>query len=159
MGQALLPGTGFLDLALHAGALTDAPVVEELTLSAPLLLDEDETLALQLTIAPPDQDARRLLTIHSRAEGTTAEWTLHATATLVPEHDAAEQLELPPRPDAATVIESDEFYDRLEQAGIDCAVAFQGVTSVWEHDGEIIPLRTSKKSLCQSKRSPFDVSA
>ncbi|RIH58341.1 hypothetical protein D3C59_35670, partial [Streptomyces sp. SHP22-7] len=37
-GTVLFPGTGFAELALQAGQHTDCPVVEELTLHAPLVL-------------------------------------------------------------------------------------------------------------------------
>ncbi|NGO69911.1 type I polyketide synthase, partial [Streptomyces boncukensis] len=37
-GTPILPGTGFLELALHAGQYTDTPHVDELTLEAPLTL-------------------------------------------------------------------------------------------------------------------------
>ena len=40
LGSALLPGTGFLELALFAGAQVGAPTVVELTLQAPLVLAE-----------------------------------------------------------------------------------------------------------------------
>ncbi|HWH94446.1 MAG TPA: type I polyketide synthase [Baekduia sp.] len=143
LGQVLPPAAVFLDLALHAGAQSGAPVVEELALSAPLVLDAAHAVALQVNVSAPDADGRRRLTIHSRPDAaggsdTTARWTQHATATLVPEHDAPERLELPPRADDATAIDFDEFYDRLEQAGIECGVAFQCVRSVWEHDGEVV---------------------
>ncbi|WP_033287396.1 polyketide synthase dehydratase domain-containing protein, partial [Streptomyces sp. NRRL F-525] len=44
LGTVLLPGTAFLDLALHAGNQLDAPHVEELTLEAPLALPEQGTV-------------------------------------------------------------------------------------------------------------------
>ncbi|HVI34623.1 MAG TPA: type I polyketide synthase, partial [Gaiellales bacterium] len=95
MGQVLLPGTGFVDLALHAGAQMDAPVVDELTLSAPLLFDEGESLGLQITVTAPDEDGRRRLSIHSRPDESAAEWTLHATGTLVSQTQPREDVDVP----------------------------------------------------------------
>jgi malonyl CoA-acyl carrier protein transacylase/acyl carrier protein len=147
LGQVLLPAAVFIDLALHAGTQSGAPVIAELALSSPLVLDAADAVALQVTVSAPDPDGRRQLTVHSRAGGAdesdAADWTPHATATLAPEqddreHDAPELLAFPPHPDDASTIEFDEFYDRLEQAGIDCGVAFQCVKRVWEHDGEVI---------------------
>ena len=42
MGTTLLPGTAFVELALHAGHHTGAPHLEELTLHAPLTLHPDQ---------------------------------------------------------------------------------------------------------------------
>ncbi|HWH96148.1 MAG TPA: SDR family NAD(P)-dependent oxidoreductase, partial [Baekduia sp.] len=134
LGQVLLPGTGFLDLALHAGAQTDAPVIEELTLSAPLLLNAGETLALQLTVTAPDEDGRRQLTIHSCPDGAggsdITDWTLHATGTLFAEQDAGERPDVTLPSDAATEHDVDDAYDRLARAGYDYGPAFQALRQV-----------------------------
>ncbi|MBB4683801.1 type I polyketide synthase [Amycolatopsis jiangsuensis] len=78
-GEVLFPGTGFLELALHAGAETGCPAVEELTLGAPLVLTT--AAEVQVVVTAPDEDGRRAITVHSRPE-TGEEWTRHATGTL-----------------------------------------------------------------------------
>jgi acyl transferase domain-containing protein/NADPH-dependent curcumin reductase CurA/thioesterase domain-containing protein/acyl carrier protein len=139
LGRILVPAAVFVDLALHAGVEIGAPAIEELTLTTPLVLDGAHDVALQVTVSGPEHDGRRRLTIHSRVGGSeSAGWTSHATATLAPEQDAAERDAVAPRPAGATAIEFDEFYDRLEQAGIAYGPAFQGVTRMWEHDGEVL---------------------
>ncbi len=105
LGQVVLPAAVFVDLALYAGAQTDAPAVDELALSTPLVLDADHAVVLQVSVSAPDPAGRRQLTIHSRRD---TDWTPHATATLAPEHDAPEPLAPPPRPDGATAIEFDD---------------------------------------------------
>ncbi len=98
LGSVLLPGTAFLDLALHAGGriLAGGAVVRELTLQAPLVLNADEAVVLQLAVGPPDENGQRSLSIHSRVQPnpTTADaeeqeeagdgWTLHASGVLAP---------------------------------------------------------------------------
>ena len=59
LGTILLPGTAFLELALHAAAHTDTPVIEELTLAAPLILDEHGAVAIQVTVSGADEQGRR----------------------------------------------------------------------------------------------------
>ncbi|WP_433797671.1 SDR family NAD(P)-dependent oxidoreductase [Actinoplanes sp. CA-252034] len=74
-GTVLVPGTALLDVALAAGAAAGAPVVEELVLQQPLRLPADG-VDVQVSVAEPDDDGRRAVTVHSRADDT---WTTHAT--------------------------------------------------------------------------------
>ncbi|MCC5481326.1 polyketide synthase dehydratase domain-containing protein, partial [Streptomyces sp. JA03] len=70
MGAVLLPGTAFVEMALHAGEQVGCGHVEELTLQAPLVLPEQGGVQLRLSVGADDGDGRRPLTLHSRAEGT-----------------------------------------------------------------------------------------
>ncbi|HEY3959874.1 MAG TPA: SDR family NAD(P)-dependent oxidoreductase, partial [Solirubrobacteraceae bacterium] len=88
MGQVLLPGTGFVDLALAAGQRVGAEVVEELTFERPLLLDEQGALQIQLSVSAPDDTGRRSLAIYSRPEDGAEDepeselWVRHASGAL-----------------------------------------------------------------------------
>ncbi|WP_425579523.1 SDR family NAD(P)-dependent oxidoreductase, partial [Streptomyces coacervatus] len=84
MGAVLLPGTAFVEMALHAGEQVGCGHVEELTLEAPLVLPEQGGVQLRLSVGADDGDGRRPLTLHSRAENTAAEevWVRHATGAL-----------------------------------------------------------------------------
>ncbi|MYQ62373.1 Acyl transferase domain-containing protein [Streptomyces sp. SolWspMP-5a-2] len=133
-GTPLLPGTAFVDLALHTGHHTGHPHVEELTLHAPLLLSS-HPLDLQATLSP-SEDARRSLTIRSRAQGTTPDdvdaWTVHATATLTSVAPAHPEPDLTAWPPAnATPIEVDSAYPTLAEHGYTYGPAFQGLTAAW----------------------------
>jgi acyl transferase domain-containing protein/acyl carrier protein len=138
MGAVLMPGTGFVELALAAGQRVGAEVIEELTLQAPLLLGENALVSLQVTVSEPDPDGRRELAIHSslqdeQAEPGSAEWTLHAAGTL--RHDATTQQ--PPAdtpltstewpPTGAQELDSQSFYDQLTDAGYNYGPTFQGL--------------------------------
>ena len=58
-GVPLLPGTGFLELALHAGGYTMCDTIEELTLEAPLVLPEQGGVQLRVSLAAPDDLAAK----------------------------------------------------------------------------------------------------
>jgi acyl transferase domain-containing protein/NADPH:quinone reductase-like Zn-dependent oxidoreductase/short-subunit dehydrogenase/acyl carrier protein len=146
LGNVLLPGSAFVELALHAGAKLGCPVVQELTLEAPLLLSAQDAVELQLAVGEPDEDGARTIGIHSRAprsERDAAEteqgWTRHASGVLVPEmvEDAslAGRLGLLgddswPPPDAQPC-ELDGLYDRLMSEGFEYGRIFQGLRSAW----------------------------
>ncbi|MFK0246499.1 SDR family NAD(P)-dependent oxidoreductase [Amycolatopsis azurea] len=120
----LFPGTGFLELALHAGAETGCGCVEELTLGAPLVLATP--VEVQVVVAAADDDGRRAVTVHSRPEHGE-EWTRHANGTLVPDADAATQTVTWPPPGESQSLEG--FYDDLPGFGYEGV--FRGLRAVW----------------------------
>ncbi|MGV9271678.1 acyltransferase domain-containing protein, partial [Kitasatospora sp. NPDC003701] len=54
LGSVLLPGTGFVELALRAADQVGCGVLEELTLEAPLVLPERGAVQLQVVVGAPD---------------------------------------------------------------------------------------------------------
>ncbi|MET8570081.1 SDR family NAD(P)-dependent oxidoreductase [Streptomyces sp. NPDC004783] len=140
-GVALLPGTAFVDLALRAGERCGHPVVEELTLQAPLVLPEDGDPRIQVRVGPPDPEGRREFRVHSRTgDGTDeSDWTRHATGTLtatVPPVTEAEPTAAWP-PAGASAVDITDGYDRLAELGYGYGPAFRGVRAVWRRGDEI----------------------
>jgi acyl transferase domain-containing protein len=68
MGSVLVPGTGLVELALAAGQRVGSEAVEELTLHAPLLLNDGDAVQLQVMVSEPDPGGRRELEIYSRRQ-------------------------------------------------------------------------------------------
>ena len=50
-GSVLVPGAALVELALTAGGQVDAPVLDELVLATPLVLSDDVSVQLQVTVA------------------------------------------------------------------------------------------------------------
>src|SRR5690606_16900942 len=67
-GTVLLPGAGFLELALQAGHHVGCGTVEELSLEAPLVLPEKGGVRIQLGLGEADDSGRRELNLHARAQ-------------------------------------------------------------------------------------------
>ena len=59
MDRTLLPGTGFIELALAAAQRTGAQTIEELTFERPLFIDDQVVCQLQLTVSELDDSGRR----------------------------------------------------------------------------------------------------
>ncbi|KJS58473.1 type I polyketide synthase, partial [Streptomyces rubellomurinus] len=145
LGTVLLPGTAFLELALHAGRRAGCELVEELSLEAPLVLPERGARQLQLWLEAPDGDGRRAVAIHSRPDtGDPAEpWTRHAVGTLARAEAASAPAsapadDLPARPPAdATAVPLDGFYDWLADTGVAYGPAFLGVRAAARHGAEV----------------------
>ncbi len=147
LGRSLLPGTGFLELALVAGERVGAAMVEELTLQAPLLLGE-RGVQLQVLVGEPDGDGRCEISIHSCLEGSSEgeslrqEWVCHASGVLgMGEVDGpgggslaagVERFASESWPPAgAQELQTAFLYDRLAEAGYEYGPAFQGLRQAW----------------------------
>ncbi|MCK9893456.1 type I polyketide synthase [Frankia sp. AgB32] len=141
-GVCLLPGTGFAELALRAGAEARCPRVEELTLEAPLLLRGDEAVRLQLVVGPPDDAGHRHLAVYSRPDGENGQdgdWTRHASALLTAAGGpAAASLAAWPPPGSEPVpLDPDAFYAAGAEAGYTYGPSFQGLTRAWRTGTEV----------------------
>ncbi|MGW0396207.1 polyketide synthase dehydratase domain-containing protein, partial [Streptomyces sp. NPDC003042] len=144
LGTVLLPGTGFVELALLAGGQLGCPQIEELTLSAPLVLSERGGVQLQLVVGDADGTGRRSVDVYSRHEGDAADasaearpWTLNAKGVLAPAADAGEALMVWP-PAGATEVSLDGVYERLAAQDYAYGPAFQGLRRAWKGgNGEI----------------------
>ncbi|MCZ4125286.1 type I polyketide synthase [Streptomyces sp. H39-S7] len=140
---ALLPGTGFVELAVQAGDRVSCPVLEELTLQAPLLLDGSGAVEFQLVVEEPGQDGRRALGIFSRPSGTDdspgSPWTRHAEGLLRPEDAAAtaHPADSAWPPVGAEPIEVEGAYDRMREQGYGYGPSFQGLRAAWRLGEEV----------------------
>ncbi|MFE7558763.1 SDR family NAD(P)-dependent oxidoreductase, partial [Kitasatospora sp. NPDC057500] len=133
-GTAVLPGTAMAELALRAGEQVEAPVLEELTVQAPLAVPATGGVALQVVTGPADEHGRRPVGVHSRREDALPDepWTTHATGLLARTGPGAPGADLALWPPAgATELPVDGFYERLAGAGFGYGPAFQGLTAAW----------------------------
>ncbi|MFQ6856201.1 SDR family NAD(P)-dependent oxidoreductase, partial [Streptomyces sp. 35M1] len=147
MGAVLLPGTAFVDLALHAGERVGCETVEELTLQAPLVLPASGAVQVQVVVGAPEAEGRRSVGVHSRPDGEDeGDWTQHATGFLAPADAAAEDAAAtlvrdtlqvwPPRD--ATPIGVDDVYEQLSARGFGYGPAFQGLRRAWRRGDEVL---------------------
>ena len=137
MGTVLLPGTAFVELALHAADRAGCEVVQELTLEAPLVVDEGST-QIQLAVGEPDDAGTRTLSLHSRSHDAPGEaWTRHASGLLGVAADAAADALGPWPPPHATAMALDGFYDGIAELGYEYGPAFRNLRAVWRAGDEV----------------------
>ncbi|MBE3016355.1 polyketide synthase dehydratase domain-containing protein, partial [Microbispora sp. NEAU-D428] len=130
----ILPGTAYLDLALHAADHTGHTTIDELLLHAPLVLPENGGVQVQIIVTGSD---RSTVEIYSRPDGDTGDWTRNATAVLVKD-DAEPGFDLTAWPPAgAERIELGTAYDRLTEAGLRYGPAFRGLRAAWRRGDEL----------------------
>ncbi|WP_445978205.1 SDR family NAD(P)-dependent oxidoreductase [Streptomyces castrisilvae] len=133
-GSVLLPGTGFVELALQAADHVGSGLLEELTLYAPLVLPERGGVSLQVVVGEPDARARRTVRVYSRPESNPDEpWTRHADGVLAPTGGEAGDALTEWPPAGAEALDADGLYDGLQERGFGYGPVFQGLTAAWRH--------------------------
>ncbi len=152
MGSVLLPGSVFLELALHVGRCTGCRQVRELTLQTPLVLGPDDAVELQVRVGSFDESGQRPITIHARPGGSSGndwhavEWTHHASGALATATEGAQQsgsdgLAQRPAyawpPVDASPMALEGLYDSLSVQGLDHGVATGDVSTVWRRGDEL----------------------
>ena len=161
LGQTLLSGSAFVELALHAGGFVGAGSISELVLGTPLVLG-DEAVQLQVVVGEADASGRRTIEIHSRpdsAEGSFVDgaWRCHATGALVASEgpaagsvsEDATSLAGSWPPEGADPLALEGAYERLVERGYDYGPVFQALSGAWRRGEELF----AEVSLPEDQRS------
>ncbi|MEU8206873.1 type I polyketide synthase [Streptosporangium sp. NPDC049046] len=139
-GSVVVPGSAFVELAVRAGDQVGCEVVEELTLEAPLVLGERDTVALQVSVGASQESGRRSVGVYARSADAAEEvaWVRHASGTLTTEAAEVAPFEAATWPPVgASVIEVDGLYEELAEDGFVYGPTFQGLRAAWRRDGEV----------------------
>ncbi|WP_344153045.1 type I polyketide synthase, partial [Streptomyces polychromogenes] len=136
LGTILLPGTALVELALKAGELVGSPLLDELTLQAPLVIPERDGVHLHVSVGEPDSAGNRAIGVHSRTDGEGA-WVRHASGVVssAPVEAGFDLMEWPPA--GAEPVAVEDLYERMAAAGLEYGPAFQGVRGVWRSGEEV----------------------
>jgi acyl transferase domain-containing protein/NADPH:quinone reductase-like Zn-dependent oxidoreductase/acyl carrier protein len=135
-GRTIMPGTGFVELALAAAQRLGFDAVDELTLEAPFELGAGHGASVQVYVGEPDESQRRAISIHSQAAGEQA-WIRHAHGLLghAPELERGAPSMWPP--EGAQPIELETVHDRLAANGLAYGPAFRGLAAAWRQGDRI----------------------
>ncbi|MEU8897603.1 type I polyketide synthase [Nocardia sp. NPDC048505] len=143
-GSVLLPGTAFVELALHIGDLLDCPQVDELILQAPLILPAADGVEVQIVAGGAQESGERSVSIYSRPAagtedfGAESTWTCHAVGVIAPAADPAPADDLAPWPPAGAVaIPVTELYDNFAGIGYEYGPLFRGLRAAWSLGTEV----------------------
>ncbi|MCL7427746.1 SDR family NAD(P)-dependent oxidoreductase [Streptomyces sp. YS415] len=140
-GTVLLPGTGFVELAIRAGDEVGCGHLGELTLHAPLAVPADSGVQVQVVVGAPDERGLRELAVYSRPEGAEHDhpWLRHAEGLVSEEPvDPASAVDLTAwPPPGAEAVDVSAFYATAAAAGYGYGPVFQGLRAVWRRGGEV----------------------
>ncbi|MEY9992098.1 acyl transferase domain-containing protein/aryl carrier-like protein [Streptomyces sp. V4I8] len=137
LDTVLLPGTAFVEWALHAARRTGCDGISELTLEAPLTLPEQGAVLVRLSVGGPDESGERRIAVHARGEDDLGLWTRHATGRLSgPGQSPPEQ---PPArlPAGARPVEVNGLYEGFARRGFRYGTVFQALRNAWTHGDEL----------------------
>ncbi|GAB3888355.1 hypothetical protein GCM10029964_055870 [Kibdelosporangium lantanae] len=133
-GAVLVPGAALVEVATAVGADLGCPVVDELTLEAPVVVPRHGGVTLRVTVGTLDDTGRRPVWIHTRT-ADDGPWDRPASGFLAPEPVGDPRTELVEWPPGhARPVDVSDAYVRLNERGYGYGHVFQGVTKVWQHD-------------------------
>ncbi|MEB4211036.1 SDR family NAD(P)-dependent oxidoreductase [Mycobacterium sp. 94-17] len=136
-GTVLFPGAGFVELALRAGDEVGCGLIQELTLSAPLVVPSvpaGAVVHLQVVVAAAGEDRTRAVAVYSRA--AQSDWVLHGEGVLSDgAPGAVTDLSVWPPP-GADPVDVTGAYDGLAGRGYGYGPAFRGLRAVWRRGAE-----------------------
>jgi polyene macrolide polyketide synthase len=152
MDAVVVPGTTFVELALHVADQLECDLVDELVMESPLIFSAEGSVQLQVSVEAPDESGRRSVMFYARPRDSAASgidvngaWTRHASCVLasgLPEQEAlGERVALlagstwPPHESVA--VDVDEFYEQMVAIGFDYGPAFLGVRALWRRGEEM----------------------
>ena len=129
-GAVLVPAAVPAELAVWAAHKAGCDTVDELTLETPLVLSRTADREIRVVV-----DARRTISIHSRAEGDT-EWTRNAVGVAAAGGAATgEEDSLAAWPPAGAVgVPFEDEYARLSALGFGHGPLLRGLKQVWRRD-------------------------
>ncbi|MEU8814271.1 type I polyketide synthase [Actinoplanes sp. NPDC048796] len=134
-GSVVVPGTAFVEMVLAAGTRVGAAHVEELTLTAPLVLAEGAEVVLRVVVGEPDGDERRTVAVHARRHGAEEAWAQHASGVLTPQ--PAYPGDVPLWPPDAEPLPLGDHYAAMAGTGFRYGPAFQGLVAARRIGGDI----------------------
>ncbi|MBB5940403.1 acyl carrier protein [Streptomyces zagrosensis] len=142
LDTVIVPGTAWVELVLAAGRTVGVPVVDELVMEAPLLLDEGAAAQLAITIGPVGDDGRREVAVFARPEAKSGEqrdMTCHARGLLATEDVAPVPTWAPTEwpPAGGQEMTGDVLYAGMAELGFDYGPVFQGVRTAWRVGDEV----------------------
>ena len=156
-GVVLFPGAGFVELALRAGDEVGCSMVEELTLSSPLLLPAAGGVQVQVVMEAEDASGRRAVSVYSVGAQPGSQWTLHAEGVLSMGSPApAADLSVWP-PVGATALDVTDAYERLAGHGYEYGPAFQGLQAMWRLGNEVFAEVAVPEEVVGAKAGGFGI--
>ena len=140
-GVVLVPGTAMVETAIRAGDAVGCGQLAELTLEAPLVLDGQAAVQVQVVVGT-GEGGRRPVEIYARPEGAAgdAPWARHASGLVSPaaQRDDGAPGEFASWPPADAVrADVEGLYAGLAAGGYGYGEAFRGLREAWVRGDEV----------------------
>ncbi|MCW5313076.1 SDR family NAD(P)-dependent oxidoreductase [Nostoc sp. KVJ3] len=139
-GQMILPGAVYLEMAIAAGAAvfqSDCVVLENVAIEQPLIFSSGQNQTLQLILTPNAGQSYHfeICSLNRSPAAQESSWIIHATGTVLPGQAAFPTVDLATWSNrvesALEVVESENFYQRSQQQGMEYGSYFQALKQGW----------------------------
>ncbi|RLL68237.1 type I polyketide synthase [Streptomyces sp. Z26] len=139
-GNVIFPGTGFVELAVHAGDEVGCGRIDDLIIETPLVLSAKGATSVQVVVDAEDESGHRDVEVYSRPEDDLNQpWLRHAAGKVTPGAvgiaDSAALAQWPPP--LADAVDVSGLYEALAESGLEYGPAFQGLKSAWRRGDEL----------------------
>ncbi|MFF8911690.1 type I polyketide synthase, partial [Streptomyces olivaceoviridis] len=127
-GVAVFPGSGLVEIVSHAAQAVGCARIDELVLHAPLVVQDQGGVQVQVAVSAADEADGRAVTVYARPDGAEHEdWTCHARGALSARwtQDAGTPVEQVWPPVGAVAVDTGGFYERASATGIAYGPVFQ----------------------------------
>ncbi|MEU6112929.1 beta-ketoacyl synthase N-terminal-like domain-containing protein, partial [Streptomyces albidoflavus] len=154
-GRIVVPGTALLEMAVRAAEEVDCSQVEELVLEAPLVLPQNGSVDVQVSVGAEDGSGCRPVSVHSRpVTSREAGWRRNAHGSLAEAAPpgSAEPREWAGRPAGSEEIDVEEVYTRLSEGGLVYGPVFRGLRTAWRQGEDLL----AEVRLPQDERATAD---
>ena len=143
-GSIVVPASAYVEIALAAAeraGIVAGHALQDLELRASLVLADGSVRVVQVVLIPEADGVHSVRVFSRPAAGAEAEWTLHATGSIVPDPDqASRRMNREPVPTSApegfTELAPEALYTGLAARGLEYGVTLRGVDKLWRRDGE-----------------------
>ena len=153
-GHAVFPGAGYLEMVLSAAkeVETEACRIEHVEFANALVLPDETTRQVQLTFSPRSGATRQFNINNREPDGS---WRVLATGKVC--FGDSRQPTPEPLPSilakCTATLNSEEYYRRLAERGLQYGPAFQLADQAWQGSGEtLVRIRTAKVSAAELTR-------
>ena len=135
-GVVIVPAAAFVEMAMAAvehGPRWKDTAIEALTFEQPLLIPEGEAVVVQ-TILSGERESARVRIVARPLDGSRPEWSVVATARVVPGMPTLDQSAMDAWSRPAQVVDMGHIYDKLEDRGLRYGSAFRVVDEAHADD-------------------------
>ena len=156
--KVILPGAGFLEMALSAGikALnTQAIILESVAIQKPLILQEDSEKKIQTFLTPKEDENTYIYEIFSQEESN---WKLHAKGQFLSTENKIIKANLNDiKEECNTLVDTVEYYQKLAQRGVHLDTNFQAIKKLWKNKSEESLAEISLPEKILSQTNPYTI--
>ncbi len=133
-GQSILPGMGYLEMAIAASKLAfkwEQPILEAVSFQQALIFSQGQSRTVQIVLKP-DGDRVCRFEIYSRGD-TDEDWQIHASGRInSTSRSPLSQLDLTAlKPQCPNAIDPNWLYQQFERQGLEYGNSFRAIAEIW----------------------------